>query len=631
MSLSELIPTLEGLAANVTSLANRVTEQDQDPALKAVHPDFSLKGLGNTLNDLASEVNGQIATARRATTVAVVGEFKVGKSTFINSMLNLQGADALSTEVSPDTACSILIRGRGPDDPQARLVFDNGATEDTDWAHAVNLTSQVWRDTHPEDPSLTKGIKEVEYFCDHPLLAHVNINDLPGTGSRYYEEHTEYTRRKMKEADIILWIVGEEEPSQDGFRDISILQECSQPVIPIINVREDPSSDPPLPRDEHRIDNVHQVLVSEFGSCFDSQAFSPLRISSKAILIENCQPSPDPNILQEAGASDVADLVDRLVSTDKKSGAQVRLQRICGNARSSCNSISEATAMVASECNRWLVKMSKEEASAKQALDEVDDTHMEIRGEIRTLAKALAKDICKTVKESADSFVDDTLVLSNVKDMMKTLRRNGAKHLENDLRQRFNEKYLKLNSSPNWLDGAAESYAEQVKVVVIPKWKRLLHKLPTPSHDGEAPSFERPDLSALSESLFKAVMEVLGKILGVLAIAVLLSFIPGGAILDAVAVVGFIIISVFHDPLKAKREQAKKKAASQIDRQEYEITNRLCKAGLSGNEVIEQEVRRVLGLREDGAVQNVVNLRQLRQEALECEENVRYSAQAFRA
>ena len=222
MALHELVPTLRGIRDAAEQLAEQVDLAEQDEDLLSVRSDFALLGIGNKLRALARELEGQMRTADRPFTVATVGEFKVGKSTFINALLGLRGQDALSAEDDPDTACSILLRGRDDGDPEARLHFMDDNPADATWANAVRLTSQVWLDAHPDDAAVARRIVEVEYFVSHPLLANLRINDLPGTGSRYWREHTALTHQKMKEADAVLWVVGESEPSADGRRNLQI-------------------------------------------------------------------------------------------------------------------------------------------------------------------------------------------------------------------------------------------------------------------------------------------------------------------------------------------------------------------------------------------------------------------------
>lgn len=627
MALHELVPALEGLRDNAYRLAEKAEKTEND--LKAAHPDFTLGGVGAELHRIVLELEGQVRTADRPFTVAVVGEFKVGKSTFLNAILGLRGAQALTAKDDPDTACSILIRGRDAGDPEARLHFDGGSYEDTTWAHAVGLTSQVWLNDHPEDASVAARLLEVEYFVASPLLANFQINDLPGTGSRYWATHTELTYKKMKEADAVLWVVGEREPSADGQRDLQILRECAQHVVPIINVFEDPSADPRLPRDDNAVDNIFKVLRREYSDWFSPDIKEPLKVSSKVVLLETALPVPRSEVLEGAGIRDLEMLVERLSSTSSGGAGEARLRRVCGSGTAMGNRISEANATLIAHVDRWRSQYEGIETGALQRLDQVESIHIEMRSRVRTLARDRALKICQTVAQQGVIFVEDTLQISNIEDLGAALKRGGRAKLEEAFKQRFINDYLRLHQQPSWLDELSKDYAEEVHHVAMAQWRQLLARQAKEGANPARLSAPKLEMGALHAELIKAVIAVIERVLGILGVAALLAFIPGGQVIDAVGIVGLLIIAAVSDPLADPRRRAAERVRLQAETQQYEVQNRLLEAGMAGNDVLEKEVRRVLGLEHEQAMQNVGILRQLRLDALACAESARTSVLAF--
>lgn len=629
MSVRELIPTLAGLHDSVSQLAERVSGVDRNAELRSVRSDFTLGGVEAILRSLSAEIDGQIRTSERPFTVAVVGEFKVGKSTLINALLGLRGNASLSAKDDPDTACSILVRERGQGEPEARLLFTNGEQEDTTWMRAVGLTSQVWLDEHPDDKGLACRLLEVQYFVANPLLARFQINDLPGTGSRFWREHSELTHRKMKEADAILWVVGEREPSADGKRNLEILRECSQHVIPIVNVFEDPSAEPPLPRDDDAVDQVCRVLMREYADCFGDEVREPLLISSKVIWLETGSSSPNVDILNKAGFADLISLVEHLSDSAESGAGAARLRRVCGSGIAIGNRIGEAIATLDANLSRQLPQFEAMATRASQRRDEIESIHHDARGRIKLLASKTAQDICRRVAAQGALFVEDTLQIANLADVKTALRRNGSQHLEAKLTQRFVNDYLQLGKRPSWLDELGKSFADDVRDVVMPLWRHLLARLPEETNAetrGTAPVLE---LGTLHNELIKAVISVIGRVLGVTAVAAILAWIPGGQIVDAVGIVGLIILSAISDPLSGARRRAVERVRLQAEAQQYEIQNRLLDAGIDGNEVIEKKVRDVLDLGQEQAARNVADLRELKKTARETAENTCTSVAAF--
>jgi GTPase SAR1 family protein len=105
-------------------------------------------------------------------TIAVVGEFKRGKSTFINALL---GKEILPSDVAPTSAT--INRVTYGLKPGVRIVFRNGAEE----AVGIGQLSDYVTKLTPQAEAMAATVKEaiVEYpvpFCKH----NVDIIDTPG-------------------------------------------------------------------------------------------------------------------------------------------------------------------------------------------------------------------------------------------------------------------------------------------------------------------------------------------------------------------------------------------------------------------------------------------------------------------
>ena len=181
MTKYKIVPALTSLSEEIQKLSSKMNEYQSNDVIKA--SDLLLdEEVFHQLIKLKERTDAQVKTADRNFTLAIVGEFKAGKSTFINALLKLKDGQRLSTEDSPDTACSILILNKEAGDSEACIVMKDGSRHKMSWEEAKNYTSQVYREKEPNKFRYNE-IEEIEYYVDHILLNSFAINDLPGTGS----------------------------------------------------------------------------------------------------------------------------------------------------------------------------------------------------------------------------------------------------------------------------------------------------------------------------------------------------------------------------------------------------------------------------------------------------------------
>lgn len=182
-------------------------------------------------------IKEQIKSAETKYTIAFVGTFNTGKSTIINSLLDLHGDQRLSSEDNPDTAkCVRFMKKERMQRYDAEVIFsDTYQTEQITWREAKKYSSQVaLNNSDDETRKKADKIEEIRYYIDHPFLDVCNILDLPGTGTGSHSEHTDVTDRKIMEADCIFWVVSTDaEPDRQT---ILNLEKFSTKMLPIINV-----------------------------------------------------------------------------------------------------------------------------------------------------------------------------------------------------------------------------------------------------------------------------------------------------------------------------------------------------------------------------------------------------------
>jgi len=140
--------------------------------------------------------------------IAVLGQFKRGKSTFVNALL---GAAVLPTGVVPLTAIPTFISWR--DEPLIRVRYADGRTEQFTAGSADGLGEIMFRFvTEEANPTNRLGVERVELFYPASILAGGTVLiDTPGIGSTL-THNTETALRVLPECDASLFIVSADPP-----------------------------------------------------------------------------------------------------------------------------------------------------------------------------------------------------------------------------------------------------------------------------------------------------------------------------------------------------------------------------------------------------------------------------------
>jgi small GTP-binding protein len=133
--------------------------------------------------------------------LAVLGQFKRGKTTLINSLL---GADILPVAVVPLTSI-ITILSYG-ETPGVTVVFDSGAPR------SIRLQDIPEYVTERQNPENVKGVKQVEVRWPSPYLQDgILLVDTPGVGSTY-EHNTEVAHSFLARVDAAIFMVSVDPP-----------------------------------------------------------------------------------------------------------------------------------------------------------------------------------------------------------------------------------------------------------------------------------------------------------------------------------------------------------------------------------------------------------------------------------
>jgi len=169
------------------------------------------------------ELSGRLAEGRFH--LAVLGQFKRGKSTLLNALL---GTPLLPTSVVPLTAIPTFIRYGS--EPLIRVTIESKTEANEFHCNTVEEQTTVLERfvTEEKNPNNRLNVNEVEVRMPSPLLAKgVVLIDTPGIGSTY-RHNTEATLNFLPQCDAALFLVSVDPPITDV--EISFLREVLERV-----------------------------------------------------------------------------------------------------------------------------------------------------------------------------------------------------------------------------------------------------------------------------------------------------------------------------------------------------------------------------------------------------------------
>ena len=511
-------------------------------------------------------INEQIKSAETKYTIAFIGTFKTGKSTIINSLLNLSGTERLSSEFDPDTAkCVRIIEKPKRQDYEAEVIFENNIypIEHTSWIEAKKYTSQVALDGESQAfRDKAEHIEEVRYYVDSPLLKLCNILDLPGTGTGAHSEHTEVTDKKIMEADCIFWVISTDaEPDIESIRN---LEKINTKMLPIINVWQSEQEDI---FSELTPDDIKTMLLEQYTAYFAS-AENPVIYYAREIDLAQQQGR---ELKEEWGKQQFTDKVNDILNNINHGDRMLRIKNQIDTALSSCET--QITDLLQNHQMETLKQAEKAESiEIIKIKNQLKKANRLATGEIKQTASKATNDLLDIFIEASNAFIDNKMQGTNFDALLR--RRSEEK-----LKREFEEDYVRLNNG--WLDNLVKEYTDDVKSILEGIYVDFSLETEV-INSSKNFDLNSDDLNAfiagLSDVMSKDMAQRLLPIIISAITGGILMIIPGGLIIEAfLTTIVAGVTSMFNIPkdnkLIQKKETIKQQAKSQIRQQRAHITN----------------------------------------------------------
>ncbi|PFG04548.1 dynamin family protein [Bacillus sp. es.034] len=146
-------------------------------------------GIQRELTGISADIDDELI-------VMIAGEFKSGKTTFINALL---GEEVLSSSVTPETA--MVTKLKYGEEKKVVGHFVDGSTKEYDPSWLEELTAE----REGKSKFIRTQLAFVEYYLPFPILQTFTIVDSPGLTS-LHKDHTRATEQFLKRADVAIWL-----------------------------------------------------------------------------------------------------------------------------------------------------------------------------------------------------------------------------------------------------------------------------------------------------------------------------------------------------------------------------------------------------------------------------------------
>ena len=493
-------------------------------------------------------------------TVVMLGEFNAGKTTLLNALLEFPEGQRLPVSDQPTTRLPVRLSFKRPGDPEARWTFQDGSTEDRLWDDAAAEAA--------EKTGRRQDIREIQLFVEHPLLAHADLLDLPGTGTAHYTKHTDITRDYLFNAEVILWVVGFDEPSRDGRTDIRAAREKGVPVVQVFNAwggegASGGRTEAELLEEQNELEaSVRKHAADEGLQIADTFRVYGLRALERLDdAASNGQHDPETgdSPAESEGATGLGDLRMFLVSK--------YLGEFVDHAHSRRENVLRQVDLLAERLHTDVASFQRQYEDALEATGaESDDIkhrrrglrtfERNLRSELRDVAGARAQTLLTFVEGQVRVFLENKLVVTNTDLWKNATTKRRRKKLEEDLSAALQADYLKIDNPDGLFQQQIREYLESSLDIVQAEWEAFVEEMEESATVAGAAASVKLPYDQIRESAMGGIRQFIGRLLGVGAVLGVLALIPGGAIVDAVLGVGAMLVSLVKDPLEGPRETA---------------------------------------------------------------------------
>lgn len=355
--------------------------------------------------------------------LVVMGQFKRGKTTFINALL---GQDLLPTAIIPLTSVITIIKYG--ESLKIIIFFDDGEAKD------IQLDELPLYVTEKYNPKNKKGVRYAEISYPSPYLQNgVQIVDTPGIAS-IHEHNTEVTYQYLPNADAAIFLISVDPPiTQAEFDFLNDLKKDISKIFFILN-KIDIANDQDW---KESLEYTKKIIEKEVG--LDDVTIFPL--SARDALLGKMQ--NDQKRLDESGLPSFENTLEEFLMIEK---GNVLLNTAINRALTVISQETLFTQLKQRSLHTPLNELEEKRKAladmfTKVNRDRIDNEYL-LNGEVQTLIRDLLEaDLEKLKREKTKWLIDD------MRKVYKTYQNNNNKefarlldnYLTSQVKNIFNE------------------------------------------------------------------------------------------------------------------------------------------------------------------------------------------------
>lgn len=613
-NIESMVSTLQKMRGDIEAYSESLNASLRACNLKTIDTQYILKN-----------IDAQIESAQSKFTIAFVGTFKTGKSTIINSLLELTGDERLSSEYDPDTAKCVRLVYKDRGSPEAEIeFFDSYEEEQLNWAEAKKYTSQVELDKADEQfRNKAAKIREVRYYVKHELLKHCNILDLPGTGTGNYIEHTDITDEKILETDCFFWVVTTD--SEPDMETLLNLEKIRHKLLPIINVWQIEEENIGMESDRITPEEILGILQKNYSAYMLNSEDPVIYYAGEIDYAQRHGYEIKPEWGKAHFVEKVMDLLGNIQEGD-------RAERIRNNL---LRALEQCTGLLVDLQNSQGLKtqerQNKEESrEAKDLRSKFERGRRKLKADIQAHAAQKTEEVLERLSGATESFISIKMDGMDLRALVK-----GKKRYADELRREYEKSYICLENG--WLDACGEGFLEEVKTLVCSYYADFEYEI-----DFGDPK-DQFDVSSISLSEFAESMagslqkDALDKLLPALVssvVTIIGVFVPGEVILDVLSglFAGKKMIDLSdNSKITARAKMIAYSCKVRIRQQKYVVLREFASMGEKIANSMESEISKKLDKRSDEVKQRGAALTSIRQTIESFADNLEMQEREIRA